>query len=170
MGSTSKIMNNDVSSPKAQVLKCPECSAKINPNDIHPGTPIVCEYCGSIVVLPHQMQSRPTPSYPPRRRPVGRGLGRRPQRVARRPVHAPLLRAVNLLADKGAINRKILRKYTKQNLDRRMRPPAALRAALKQMRDEGKIKRNKILRAVDELIAEQKLRPRARAAVERLFA
>jgi hypothetical protein len=90
--------------------------------------------------------------------------------MAQRPVHAPLLRAVNLLADKGAIDRKTLRNYTKQNLDRKMRPPEALRAALRQMRDEGKIKQDKIMQAVDKLIAEQKLGPHARQAVERLFA
>jgi DNA-directed RNA polymerase subunit RPC12/RpoP len=162
-------MNNDDSSSKVQVLKCPECSAKINPDDIHPGTPIICEYCGAIVFLPQQMKPQAAHAHPPGRRPVQRFLGRRAPRGVRRPVHAPLLRAVNLLANKGAIDRKTLRKYTKRNLDKRMRPPAALRTALKQMRDDGKLKRDKVMHAVDELIAEQKLKPRARETVERLF-
>jgi hypothetical protein len=37
------------------------------------------------------------------------------------------------------------------------------------MRDEGKLDRDKILRAVDELIAEQKLPPQARGNFARLL-
>jgi hypothetical protein len=78
--------------------------------------------------------------------------------AARRGLHrAPLLRTVKLLADKGAIDPKVLRQYMKRNIDRKMRPAVALRQALRQMRDEDKLHRDKIMTAVDELIAEQKL-------------
>ena len=76
---------------------------------------------------------------------------------------------MNVLADKGKIKRKIMRKYAKRYLDQHIRPSDRILAALKQMRDEGKIKRDKIMRAVDELIAEQMLGPSARAVVERFF-
>jgi len=80
-----------------------------------------------------------------------------------------LLLAMNVLIDKGKINRKIVRKYAKRNLDKQVQPSDAVLAALKQLRDEGKIKRDQIMRAVDELIAKQKLELRFRAAVERFF-
>jgi hypothetical protein len=87
----------------------------------------------------------------------------------RAPGRAPILYATRLLTDKGAIDAKTLRKYTKRNIDRRMRPVVAIRHALRQMRDEGKLDRDKILRAVDELIAEQKLPPQARGNFARLL-
>ncbi|MFX1564245.1 MAG: hypothetical protein ACFFDP_13160 [Promethearchaeota archaeon] len=76
-----------------------------------------------------------------------------------------LLLAMNALVDKGKIKRKILRKYAERYLDQQVEPGDAILAALEQMRDEGKIKRDKILREVDKL----KLDPRYRAAVERFF-
>ena len=50
-----------------------------------------------------------------------------------------------------------------------MRPAVALRRALRQMRDEGQLDRDKILRAVDELIAEKKLPHQARDNFKRLL-
>jgi len=166
-------MSGDSSAPKAQALKCPECGAKISPDDVQPGMPIVCSYCGALVLL-----SRP--STPPVRgdvrpglgmgRPGGRFAGPHPAWAPGGPEQAPLFHAVKLLVDKGAIDGKLLRDYTKRNLDRRMRPPMALRAALVQMRNDGKLDRDRLVRATDELVAEEKLPPRAHEIVDRLFA
>jgi DNA-directed RNA polymerase subunit RPC12/RpoP len=165
-------MSNDSSAPKASALKCTECGAKISPDDAQPGMPIVCSYCGALILL-----SRPTT--PPiggglrpgvgMRRPGLRFAGPPPAWATGGPEHAPLFYAVKLLVDKGAVDGKVLRDYTKRNLDRRMRPAMALRAALVQMQQDGKLSRDKMVRATDELVAEQKLPPRARESVNRLF-
>ncbi|MFX1576727.1 MAG: hypothetical protein ACFFCF_06100 [Promethearchaeota archaeon] len=77
-------------------------------------------------------------------------------------LRAHLLHTTRLLTEKGAIDAKPLRQYTKRHIDRRIRLAVAFRRALRQMRDEGKIDREKILPAVDGLIAEKKLPPRVR--------
>ena len=102
-------------------------------------------------------------------RPGLRFGGFNPAWAAGGPEHAPLFHAVKLLVDKGAIDGQVLREYTKRNLDRRMRPPMALRAALVQMKNDGKLSRDKMLHVTDELVAEQKVPPRAREIVDRLF-
>ena len=168
-----KSMSDDSSAPKAQALKCPECGGKFSPDDVQPGIPVVCAYCGTLVLLPR-------PATPPvaggmrpglgMGRPGGRLAGPHPAWASGSPEQAPLFHAVKLLADKGAIDGKLLRDYTKRNLDRRMRPPMALRAALVQMRNDGKLDRDRLMRATDELVAEQKLPPRAREIVDRLLA
>jgi hypothetical protein len=103
------------------------------------------------------------------RRPGLRFAGPPPAWTPGGPEHAPLFHAVKLLVDKGAVDGRVLRDYTKRNLDRRMRPAMALRAALVQMQQDGKLNRDKMVRATDELVAEQKLPPRAREIVNRLF-
>jgi len=166
-------MSDQPGTPIAQALKCSECGAKITAENIQPGSPIVCEYCGSIIIVQAprgQVGARPPgarPLRPPFMRPPPPGPLARRALLHRRP--APLLHAVKLLTDKGAIDKGTLRKYTKRNIDRRMPPAQALRAALRQMKNDGKIKRDKVIRAVDELIAEGKLPPRARELVERAF-
>jgi DNA-directed RNA polymerase subunit RPC12/RpoP len=140
------------------VLKCPECNAKVNSSALQSNRPIVCEYCGAIIVPPRQQLPASAPS--------GRLRGRR---FYRQKPGAPLLHTVRLLSDKGAIDGQRLKQYTKRNIDQGMRPPLALRAALRKMHDEGRLKRDKIMKALDELIAEKKLPPRARSAINRLF-
>ncbi len=141
----------------SRVLKCAECGAKLLYEIIMPGRPIICEYCGAKNIEPREKKLH-TP------------FTRRRRMAARRGPHrAPLLRTVKLLADKGAIDLKVLRQYTKRNIDRKMRPPVALRHALRQMRDEDKLDREKILTAIDELIGEQKLPKQARVNISRLL-
>ena len=140
-----------------RVLKCAECGAKLFYEIIMSGRPITCEFCGAKNIAPRE-KKLDTP-YTRRRRMAAR----------RGSYRAPLLRTVKLLADKGAIDPKVLRQYTKRNIDRKMRPPVALRHALRQMRDEEKLDREKIMTAVDELIAEQKLPQPARANILRLL-
>jgi hypothetical protein len=154
------VMPDETIGSPLQALKCSECGAKIAPDALRPASPIICEYCGAINVR----------QAPPPGQLTGRRFARRPGMAARRgPGKAPVLYATRLLTDKGAIDAQMLRKYTKRNIDRRMRPAVALRQALRQMRDEGKLNRDKILRAVDELIADQKLPPQARDTFARLL-
>jgi DNA-directed RNA polymerase subunit RPC12/RpoP len=165
-------MSGDSSGPKAQALKCTECGAKISPDDVQPGMPIVCSYCGALILLSRPSTPPVGGGFRPRLgmgRPGGRFAGPHPAWTPGGPEHAPLFHAVKLLVDKEAIDGKLLRNYTKRNLDRRMRPPMALRAALVQMRNDGKLNRDEMLHATDELVAEQKLPPRAREIVNRLF-
>jgi DNA-directed RNA polymerase subunit RPC12/RpoP len=165
-------MSSDSSGPKAQALKCTECGAKISAEDVQPGEPIVCSYCGALILLSRPNAPPAAGGLGPRpgmARPGLRFAGRRPAWGAGRPEHAPLFHAVKLLVDKGAIDGKTLREYTKRNLDGRMQPPMALRTALVQMKNDGKLNRDKMLRATDELVAEQKVLPRAREIVDRLF-
>lgn len=144
----------------SRVLKCAECGAKLLYEIIMPGRPIVCEYCGAKNIEPE----------PPREKKLHTlSTGRRRMGIRRGPHRAPLLRTVKLLADKGVIDPKVLQHYTKRNIDHKMRPPVALRHALRQMRDEDKLDREKIMTAVDELIAEQKLPKPARANISRLL-
>ncbi|MFX1509972.1 MAG: hypothetical protein ACFFBR_06670 [Promethearchaeota archaeon] len=152
-------MTGESSDPVLQTLKCSECGAKITPDALQPGSPLICEYCGAINV-------RATPPLPSQK--ARRGARHPRMRIRHSPFRAPLLHTTKLLADKGAIDTKILRQYTKRNIDNRMRPAVALRQALKQMRDEGKLDHDKILRTIDELIAEKKIPPRARDNFARL--
>ncbi|MFX0168373.1 MAG: hypothetical protein ACFE89_03350 [Candidatus Hodarchaeota archaeon] len=153
-------MPRESSGPMLQTLKCSECGAKITPDALQPGSPLICEYCGAINI-------RQTPQL---LQPTARRFGRRPGMATRRGLmRAPILYIARLLSDKGAIDAKTLREYTKRNIDRRMRPVDALRQALRQMRDEGKLNRDKILHTVDELIADKKLPPRVRDNFARLL-
>ncbi|MFX1564351.1 MAG: hypothetical protein ACFFCH_00005 [Promethearchaeota archaeon] len=153
-------MAGESSDSVLQTLKCSECGAKIAPDALQLERPIICEYCGAINV-------RSTP--PPHSQIARRGARHPRMRARHSPFRAPLLRTTKLLTEKGALDTKTLRQYTKGNIDRRMRPAVALRQALQQMRDEGKLDRDKILPAVDELIAEKKLPPRARDIFVRLL-
>lgn len=153
-------MTGSPSDPTLQTLKCFECGAKITPEALQPSTPIICEYCGAINV-------RPQP--PPRQQATRRGVPRPGMRTRQGALRAPLLHTTRLLTEKGAIDAKTLRQYIKRNIDLRMRPAVSLRRALGQMRDEGKLDRDKILRAVDKLIAEKKLPPRLRQNFTRLL-
>ncbi|MFX1319086.1 MAG: hypothetical protein ACFE9D_04550 [Promethearchaeota archaeon] len=153
-------MTDESSDQLLKSLKCSECGAKITPESLQLGSPIICEYCGTINVPPTS----------PSHQQVRTRAARHPWMRARRgPQRVPILLTTRLLIEKGSIDEKILRKYTKQNIDKRMRPSMALRRALRQMRDEGKLNQDKILRAVDELIAEKKLSPIIRMHFFRLF-
>jgi hypothetical protein len=143
-----------------QTLKCSECGAKITPDAIQLGNPIICEYCGAINVQP---------THPTRLQASSRGARHPWMRAQRRALRAPLLHTIRLLTEKGAIDAKTLQQYTKRNIDKRVRPIDALRQALRQMRDDGKLDKDKILRTVDELITENKLPPRVQENVTRLF-
>ncbi len=153
-------MNDESPKTFLQTLKCSECGAKISPEALQSGNSIICEYCGAINI-------RPSPSVRQQTTPRG---GRRPWAATRHgPLRTPLVHTTRLLTEKGIIDAKTLRKYTKRNIDRRMRPVVALRRALRQMHDENKLDPNKILRAIDELITEKKLPPRVRNNFLRLF-
>lgn len=137
----------------AMALKCPECGANLNPNDIEDGIAI-CEYCGSVVAV-----RVPGQRVPPRAPPLGHPqIARRVPPIA--PRRRPPLRLILFrLIKMGVIDGKKLKIKTKEMMRRGMRPKVAVATALREMIRSGDVKIAKIEKGLEKLAREGLIAP-----------
>ena len=144
---------------KVEGVRCPECGAKIPKEAVSLERTAVCEYCGTLIVLSPESLARP--QSPRFQRPFPRfGRPRQPQSN---------LRLIPLFVEKGAIDGNELRKATRERLLAGVPRFVAARQAVRELARTGKIDRDRVFRALNELVAEKRIPPQVAQSVERLF-
>lgn len=144
---------------KIQAVKCPECGAKISEDAVRANRTVVCEYCGTLVALTPEMAQQPI--MPELRRP--------PHRLRRPGRPPPVLMLVNSLVRKGVIDDSKFRETVKKKIKAGVPRLTAIRRTMGDMIRNGQIDKNKMLKALDDLVAEKKIPRRAAQNVKRLL-